>query len=90
MARINNSGGLDTSFTNPNANNTVYASAIQSNGKILIGGAFTGVSGVGRNYLARLESDGTLDVTFNANITLVAGNAVRTIVIQSDGKILIG
>ena len=75
---------------NPLVNNIVYASAIQSDGKVLIGGAFTGVTGIGRNYVARLNSDGTLDAAFNANITLVAANAVRTIVVQSDGKILIG
>jgi uncharacterized delta-60 repeat protein len=90
VARINTAWGLDTSFADPLVNNIVYASAIQSDGKILIGWAFTGVTGTGRTYLARLNSDGTLDTTFNANITIVAGNAVRAIAIQSDGKILIG
>ena len=90
VARINTGWALDTTFVNPLVNNIVYTSAIQSDGKVLIGGAFTGVTGIGRNYVARLNSDGTLDAAFNANITLVAANAVRTIVVQSDGKILIG
>jgi uncharacterized delta-60 repeat protein len=90
VARVSTWGSLDTTFANPNANNIVYATAVQSDGKVLIWWAFTWVSGSGINYLARLGSNGTIDPTFNANITLVAWNQVRTIAIQSDGKILIG
>ena len=80
-------GFLDTSF-NPNVNNIVYASAVQSDGKILIGGTFTTVGGITRNRVARLNTDGTLDTSFNANIT--TGSQIRSIQIQSDGNILIG
>jgi uncharacterized delta-60 repeat protein len=74
----------------PNANNSVLASAVQSDGKILLGGFFTTVSpnggpAVTRNRIARLNPDGTLDVAFNPN----ANNGVRAIVLQNDGKILI-
>ncbi len=92
VARISTGGALDTTFANPLVNNIVYASAIQSDGKVLIWGLFTiiGTGAIVRNYLARLSTDGTLDLTFNANITVVVANAVRAIVVQSDGKILIG
>lgn len=42
IARIRPDGLIDTTFTG-NMNNTVNALAIQSDGKILVGGLFTGV-----------------------------------------------
>ena len=39
----------------------VLALALQSSGKIVAGGNFTMVNGVPENYLARLNTDGTLD-----------------------------
>jgi len=59
-------GAADASF-NPNVNGTVNAIAIQSDGKIVIGGAFTQVSGTVRNNIARLTTTGALDPTFNPN-----------------------
>ena len=45
---------LDTTF-DPNAGSTVNALAMQANGRILLGGAFTTVGGQTRNRLARLD-----------------------------------
>jgi uncharacterized delta-60 repeat protein len=89
IARLNADGSLDTSF-NPGtgANNSVWTSAIQPDGKILIGGNFTSYNGTGRNYIARLNSDGSLDTSFNPGTG--ANAAVWRITLQSDGKILIG
>jgi uncharacterized delta-60 repeat protein len=75
----------------PNANNSVLATAIQADGKVLIGGFFTTLSpnggpAVTRNRIARLNPDGTLDTSFNPN----ANNGIRSIALQDDGKILIG
>ncbi len=39
-----------------------------------------------RNNIARLNTDGTLDTAFNPN----ANNAVLSIAVQADGKILVG
>ena len=78
-------GALDVIF-NPNANGSVSAIAIQSDGKVLLGGFFTTVGGVTRNRIARLNSDGTLDTGFNPN----ASATVNAIAIQSDGKVLLG
>ena len=44
------------------------------------------MNGTARNRIARLNTDGTLDLTFNPN----ANNPVYTIAVQGDGKILIG
>ena len=70
----------------PNPNGFCHVVVTQSDGKILIGGAFTTVLGVPRRYIARLNPDGTLDMAFNPN----ADSAVTAIAVQADGKILIG
>ncbi len=70
----------------PNANGTVYSLAVQSDGKIVVGGEFTRIGGVTKNYIARLNSDGTLDASFNPS----ANSQVSSIALQSDGKILVG
>ena len=90
IARVNADGTLDTTF-NPNASNTVLSIAVQSDGKILLGGGFTtlspnGGAAVTRNRIARVNADGTLDAAFNPN----ANGTVFSIAVQSDGKILLG
>jgi uncharacterized delta-60 repeat protein/uncharacterized repeat protein (TIGR02543 family) len=71
---------------NPGANNDVYCLAVQADGKILVGGTFTNLGGQTRNYLGRLNSDGTLDATFNPE----ANDWVWSIAVQTDGKIVVG
>ncbi len=87
IARLNADGTQDTSF-NPGAgaNNEVRAVAVQSDGKVLIGGAFTAVNGTNRSGIARLNADGSLDTTFNTAAFL----PTSAIVVQADGKVFIG
>jgi len=89
IARLNTDGTLDLSF-NPGTgtDHRVWPTAIQSDGKIIIGGAFTTYNGTGRNYIACLNNDGSLDTTFNPGIGTDA--LVCTTTIQNDGKIIIG
>jgi uncharacterized delta-60 repeat protein len=70
------------------ADGTVFAVAVQPDGKILIGGDFTTVNGLARSRLARLQSDGSLDVTFDPGTG--PSGTVRAIALQADGKIIIG
>ena len=89
MARLKATTGLSDSF-DPNAENEVRSIAVQPDGKILAGGAFTGANGMGgqsRNCIARLETDGRLDQTLNLSTVGTYGLATA---IQPDGKILIG
>jgi uncharacterized delta-60 repeat protein len=89
IARLDPVTGLADSF-NPSASDTIYALAVQADGKILMGGAFSGVNSVGsqtRNHIARLEIDGRVDQTLNLGIP--SGRIISTAV-QPDGKILIG
>lgn len=89
IARLNTNGTNDATFTpGTGANNNITALAIQSDGKIIISGAFTSYNGTTINRIARLNSDGTLDATFNPGAGPSAG--AKAIAIQSDGKIIIG
>ncbi len=103
LARFNSDGSLDLEF-NPAPNGHVTAIALQPDGSIIIGGLFSQLQpnnsvpapSAVRNRLARILSDGTVDLTFNPNIGGVPGSTtpsvsqVTSIVIQADGRIVIG
>ena len=67
IARLETDGRLDQTLNLSTVGNFVTATAVQPDGKILIGGSFTTVLGVTRNNIARLNTDGTLDTAFNPN-----------------------
>ncbi|MBI2948831.1 MAG: choice-of-anchor D domain-containing protein, partial [Verrucomicrobia bacterium] len=85
-ATVAASGDVDTGFSPDPNGRSVYGVAVQPDGKIVLGGYFTTVSGTPRNYAARLNADGTLDSGFNPN----ANNGVNCVAVQTDGKILLG
>ncbi|MBT1696853.1 fibronectin type III domain-containing protein [Fulvivirgaceae bacterium PWU4] len=92
IARLNASGTIDNTFrtnTGTGFNSLVYAIAQQGDGKLIVGGSFGAFNGVTRRNLVRLNTDGTIDNTFNA-ANGFTGGVVREIKIQSDGKILVG
>jgi hypothetical protein len=80
-------GDLDTSFNDRSVNGTVNALALQSDGKVLIGGYFTLVGGTTMRRVARLNADGARDTSFNDPN---ADNTVYELALQSDWKVLIG
>lgn len=89
LGRLNADGTLDTTF-NPGASievgiSGVIALASQSDGKIVVGGMFTRLSGQNRENIGRLNADGSLDTTFNPG----ASYQVFNLVLQPDGKILV-
>jgi uncharacterized delta-60 repeat protein len=87
IALLNSNGKLDSAFntviggTSPE----VRSLFIQGDGKIMVGGVFSSVNGVSRSNLARLNSDGTLDSTFNAG-SVVSMNYVSQL---SDGRYVV-
>jgi uncharacterized delta-60 repeat protein len=90
IIRLNSDGSVDNTFTiGTGFNDLVDTIQIQSDGKILVGGFFTSYSGISRNYIIRLNSDGSVDNTFTIG-TGFGGGSPDTIQIQSDGKILVG
>lgn len=85
VARLNANGNVDGTFVPTNTINvSVLALAVQSDGKVIIGGSFSG--GAFPSWIARLNADGTTDPEFNS----VANGAVNAVRLQTDGKILIG
>ncbi len=77
----------------------VYTTVIQPDGKIVVGGSFFSFNGVSRNNIARLNADGTLDITFDPGSGFSGGNTfnggpfqgvVYTLSIQTDGKLIAG
>ena len=93
LIRLNSDGTQDTAFyTNLGTGfgGSVSSIAIQSDGKILAGGSFTTLNGITRNYLVRLNSDGTVDTSFYSNLGTAFNNSINIIKVQSDGNILVG
>lgn len=89
ITRLNSDGTRDTSFTiGTGFSAELFATAVQSNGQILAGGSFTTYNSAPNNRIARLYSNGDWDYDFNT--TGATNNTVRSIEIQSDGKIVIG
>jgi uncharacterized delta-60 repeat protein len=91
IARLNSDGSYDSSFVTNSIgfDNTPLVIVIDSNAKILVGGWFTAYNGVTRNYIARLNNDGSLDTTFNQVGTGLNG-VVRAINIDSSGRLFVG
>lgn len=90
FTRLTANGDIDTSFANIRVDGTVYVIAMQEDGKIFIGGDFTqiliGSNLYNRDRIARFNTNGTMDNSFNPG----ANQTVRTLVVQKDGKILVG
>ena len=89
VARLDSTGSLDPTFKalfNDAAN--VFALALQPDGKLLVGGHFASYSGLDRPCLLRLNSDGSLDPSFNP--TAYLNEQVRALIVQPDGKIVVG
>ncbi len=93
LARLNTDGTLESTATfnagtGPSA--AVYGVAFQTDGKILLAGAFTAVNGQTRNRIARLDASGAVEGTATFDPGTGANNTVYSAALQADGKILLG
>jgi uncharacterized delta-60 repeat protein len=91
IARINLDGSIDNSFNTGSGfdgiSGYVTSIAIQPDGKLVVGGNFIEFNGVNRQRIARLNSDGSLDTSFDP---LTGFNSdVNSIAVQADGKIIV-
>ncbi|UOR00199.1 hypothetical protein MUN81_22620 (plasmid) [Hymenobacter sp. 5317J-9] len=91
--RLTSGGDVDTGF-NPGgigANGAVSALALQPDGKVLVGGQFTGYNGstAAPDRVLRLNATGSLDAGFNAGGSGPNG-LVFALALQPDGKVLVG
>jgi len=92
IVRLNSDGTLDTSFNanqiNNNMSSFVYDFAVLPDNKVIIVGNMTNFQNTGIKYLAKLNADGSLDTSFNQGTGF--NYPIRTVGIQSDGKIIVG
>jgi len=89
VGRLSEAGLVDTAFySGAITNGSVFALAQQSDGKLVVGGDFTTSGGTTRVNLARLNTDGTLDSSFDVGTG--ANAIVYALGLQSDGKIIVG
>lgn len=92
MVRLNLDGTIDNTFDvgfGADNNLSVYALAIQPDGKILVGGSFRIFSGQSVNRIVRLNTNGSIDASFNAGGKGFGNYTVIAIAAQSDGKIIV-
>lgn len=93
IVRLNANGSLDLAFLSQIVDSGVGDIEIQPDGKLVVGGTFqitatnpaTGQSATFKN-LARLNADGSFDFGFTGNALEYSSN----IVLQADGKIVVG
>jgi uncharacterized delta-60 repeat protein len=90
IIRLNTGGTIDNTFTIGTGftGSSIYSIELQPDGKILAGGSFTSYSGVTRNSIIRLNTGGTIDNTFTIGTGF--NGDIFSIVLQPDGKILVG
>jgi hypothetical protein len=94
--RVNPDDQIDTTFapdlTTPNGGE-VGSVAVQPDGKLVVAGFFDRANGVPRRSLARLNPDGTLDLSFRGPSRFACGesceSSLGTALVQPDGKIVV-
>lgn len=90
LVRLNRDGSTDSSFNiGDGFDKNVYALAMQSDGKIIVGGNFLSFNKSSQKRIVRLNSNGTLDTTFESGTGFSKGE-VRSILVQPDDRILVG
>jgi uncharacterized delta-60 repeat protein len=88
VARLHPDGNLDETFNQGSGVIAhVRAMALQSDGKIVIGGDVYNVHGVQTHNIARLNADGSLDAGFH--LPLLDLGRVNAVAVQPDGRILV-
>jgi uncharacterized delta-60 repeat protein len=90
LIRLNANGSIDSTFRVGNGfDKYVYAMALQSDQKIILGGSFLNYNGVAQKRILRLNTDGSLDAAFESGTGFSKGDA-RSILVQPDDRILVG
>ncbi len=101
VVRINGNGTIDSTFdagtsaakTTVGGTIQVKTVARQSDGKILVGGAFDTFQGHTTQALARLNPDGTVDTSFVSPVAPYSSTntnvGVENVAVQSDGSLIV-
>jgi uncharacterized delta-60 repeat protein len=92
IKRFNADGSVDSTFHSPRFDNDVEDIALQSDGKIIVVGSFqqAGIDNINGSFahILRLNSDGSIDETFNSGTGF--NDNCYVCKITNDGKILVG
>src|SRR6185503_9066461 len=92
LARLLSNGLLDTTFDpGQGVNGPVRALALQDDERVVVGGFFSSIDNTNRSHLARLNRDGSLDLSFNPGSG--PDNPVNALAMQGTGsgrKVLVG
>ncbi|MBK6753657.1 MAG: delta-60 repeat domain-containing protein [Flavobacteriales bacterium] len=91
LLRFNSDGSQDNTFIccpGPDLSG-VFQILPQPDGRILVTGQFNTYHGVARPKLVRLESNGSVDLSFDAG-SIFTGSVFSSMVLRPDGRILCG
>jgi uncharacterized delta-60 repeat protein len=88
LARLDfsSTGVVSLNAFSTTCNSNILSIAVQTDGKIIVGGNFTTIAGSTQSYLARLNADGSIDSTFSAGLT--SRGFVQAI--DASGRVLLG
>lgn len=98
IARLLPDGAIDTSFnvggtgvtsTSGVNSNVVYATAVLPDGKILVSGDFNYYNGIQRNSIVRLNTNGSIDMSFTMPSPYGYKHVITDILVQTDGRIVL-
>lgn len=93
VARLDSRGNLDTGFNNALGSGfdvIVGSVALAPGDGYLVGGNFGSVSGISVGKLARLDSRGSLDTSFNDSLGSGFTSMVNTIAVDESNRVMVG
>ena len=95
IARIKPNGEIDQTFRSPDLGSPFsrITSVLQLiDGRIMIGGEFSSIDGIPMSNLGRLQTNGSVDQTFLANLTGTSGTVISPVtcmIQQESGKLIV-
>ncbi len=91
MVRLLSNGRLDSSFVaGTGFDDAVREVLVRPNGQIVVVGNFAAYNGVPCGHIVQLNSDGSMDAGFQANLGSGSDGALLALALQADEKLLVG
>ena len=91
IVRLMADGSIDPNFnTGTGAEAEVYAIALRTDGRMVLGGYFSSFNGLTRNKVVQLNANGSVDTSFDPGVGGGSGVSIRALATTPDGKLLCG
>jgi len=92
LLRLNTDGTADAAFSPSAVAPTLTPRSVveQPDGKLVVGGFLGAANGTSSPAVVRLNTDGTVDASFQTLLSNGPSDEVKTVLLQPDGKIIIG